>query len=790
MICELSLAVPSERLTYRNKKEGNVLFMLNKFFSRKYGSIPLLTGLFSLAACNQITGLNNMSLPGSAPDNPGNPSGTPDPLAITLPSLADIQKAISDQKAQWVAGNTPDFKLSQEMKQKRLGSIYPSKTASMAKNMVVSGKRSATALPTVLDWRNNSGNYVTSVKDQGNCGSCWAFASAAALESATLIANSAQSNLDLSEQVLISCGSAGSCNGGSVDSAADFLISSGSPVESCYSYIGANGNCSQSCSNRSTSSYKISAWQYVTNIHQATPSIDQLKNGLNTYGPLVVIMNVFNDFYSYTSGIYSHVAGGTSLGGHAVLLVGYNDIDQYFIAKNSWGLGWGEVGYFKIAYSEIGSDFTTGTAFGAFSLGFSASAQNGPMPIPSVTPAPTAPTGAFVITSPASGSTNTSSQPNFSWNPSDGATDYLVQVSTNDGAQTWIAHTSDTSISWGNGQAWSPLGATTSGSGPTHLNPGTSYVWMVYAYRIFGIDTYNQSSANNLNRWCSFSVENNQTPAPTAQPTVTPIPSTTPAGTSTPRPSATATPTPTPKPTATPASMYPWTMNGPTAISTYFNQGRIVINQGYFWVNNTTLGYWYAGGKVKNLWSTAPPLGVSKNIYPWTNNGPKTLFPKSDGTLLVINMSQYWAVNSDGSIAYSGSLSDSWGEQSNITVGGTGMLDNNGPSTVSLASSDGTRLITNNGAYWYMLNGVITSSGTLSSAWATAPTVGTDFYTPYLNGGPTTVYLKSDNTNYLIINNGRWWSFSNTAGWNMEGTIEDAWGPKTTQNVPGIPIAQ
>jgi hypothetical protein len=65
-------------------------------------------------------------------------------------------------------------------------------------------------------------------------------------------------------------------------------------------------------------------------------------------------MNVYDDFYYYTGGVYTHTSGNLA-GAHAVLLVGYDDAGQYFTVKNSWGTGWGEAGYFKIAYSEVKS---------------------------------------------------------------------------------------------------------------------------------------------------------------------------------------------------------------------------------------------------------------------------------------------------------------------------------------------------------------------------------------------------------------------------------------------------
>jgi C1A family cysteine protease len=74
-------------------------------------------------------------------------------------------------------------------------------------------------------------------------------------------------------------------------------------------------------------------------------------------------MNVYADFFSYVSGVYSYTKG-TYQGGHAVLIVGYDHTYQYFIVKNSWGDDWGEAGYFKIAYSQL----TNVVKFGQYTI--------------------------------------------------------------------------------------------------------------------------------------------------------------------------------------------------------------------------------------------------------------------------------------------------------------------------------------------------------------------------------------------------------------------------------------
>jgi hypothetical protein len=119
-------------------------------------------------------------------------------------------------------------RLSPEERQKRLGLVLPVHTGD--EPLLSLEAAPLFTLPTGLDWRNNGGNFVTPVRDQGGCGSCWAFASTGALESGTLISNQTPGiDLNLSEQALVSCGGAGSCAGGSVGSAANFFENTGLP---------------------------------------------------------------------------------------------------------------------------------------------------------------------------------------------------------------------------------------------------------------------------------------------------------------------------------------------------------------------------------------------------------------------------------------------------------------------------------------------------------------------------------------------------------------------------------
>lgn len=302
--------------------------------------------------------------------------------------LDDIRAAIKSKGARWSAGETSISKLSQQERKMRVGALKP---------LLSVPEQTQTAAPYLLsaptgsfDWRNNGGtNDVTPVRDQGQCGSCWAFATTGALESSTLIHGTYNPVLDLAEQILLSCSRAGSCGGGYIDKASNFLRTTGLPFESCYPYSATNGSCSKACLNWKNSSYKIPAWHWVAT---TSPDVATIKNALFTYGPLVTTMNVYSDFYSYKSGVYSHVSGSNQ-GGHAILIIGYADDSSlsgggYFSVKNSWGTDWGEPwgsepgGYFRIAYSELKSI----VQFGYYTIAYDASAPPPPTCTYSISP--------------------------------------------------------------------------------------------------------------------------------------------------------------------------------------------------------------------------------------------------------------------------------------------------------------------------------------------------------------------------------------------------------------------
>jgi C1A family cysteine protease len=206
-------------------------------------------------------------------------------------------------------------------------------------------------IPRSYDWRNISGkNYMTPVRNQGGCGSCWAFAAVGAVEANINAYYNKNLNIDLSEQDLVSCSKAGTCAGGALSTVLNYISSNGVCQETCFKYTATNSNCSLKCSTSQDNLWKISPAVSITN------NVPEITKALYGKGPLATYIGIYSDFYSYSSGIYNKSPTATYQGGHYVDIVGYGTYNgqPYYICRNSWGTGWGQGGYFKI-YAGVAS---------------------------------------------------------------------------------------------------------------------------------------------------------------------------------------------------------------------------------------------------------------------------------------------------------------------------------------------------------------------------------------------------------------------------------------------------
>jgi len=202
--------------------------------------------------------------------------------------------------------------------------------------------------PNAWDWTNANGrSYMSPIKDQGTCGSCWAFASTATIESINAI-NHGGAVVPLSEQQLVSCTLSGQstftnqgCGGGYAGTAFSYVVARGQCTAAAYPYTATNAACATSC----TPAVRISDYTVIPYNSEAALQTAVLQQ------PVVVTLYASGDLFQYYS---SGVATGDCSGGtdHNVVLYGY-DVDplsglRYWKLKNQWGTGWGENGYMRI----------------------------------------------------------------------------------------------------------------------------------------------------------------------------------------------------------------------------------------------------------------------------------------------------------------------------------------------------------------------------------------------------------------------------------------------------------
>jgi C1A family cysteine protease len=275
--------------------------------------------------------------------------------------LKEVRAKLEEAGRPWeMDEHTSMAELTEEQRVRRLGFTPPPGELSVAEAVRADATKprltramitaeSAPGVPASFDHRNINGrNFTTPVKDQGGCGSCVAFGTSAVMETTyRRQINDANFALDLSEAHLFYChgGEEGrNCsNGWWPENALDKARDKGVTLESIYQYTPTQQTCQVPAGWENNSGKVTGRTKLDTRV--------KMKEWISTHGSITGCFVVYQDFFSYRSGVYRHITGD-AVGGHCVEIIGYDDAQGCWICKNSWGANWGEGGFFRIAYGE------------------------------------------------------------------------------------------------------------------------------------------------------------------------------------------------------------------------------------------------------------------------------------------------------------------------------------------------------------------------------------------------------------------------------------------------------
>ncbi|GAY60267.1 cysteine protease-like protein [Citrus sinensis] len=256
-------------------------------------------------------------------------------------NLEYIEKANEEANRTYKLGTNEFSDLTnEEFRASYTGYRVPSQSSSSRQSTTASFKyQNLTDVPTSMDWREKGA--VTPIKNQGQCGDCWAFSAVAAVEGVTEI--SSGNLIPLSEQQILDCSIDGNrgCGGGWMDNAFKYIINQGIATEADYPYKEVQGTCEDA-------QVKVAA--KISNFEDVKPNDEQALLQAVAMQPVsICIEGSGPDFQSYKGGIFNRGCGTQC--SHAVAIVGFGATEdgmKYWLIKNSWGESWGEAGYMRI----------------------------------------------------------------------------------------------------------------------------------------------------------------------------------------------------------------------------------------------------------------------------------------------------------------------------------------------------------------------------------------------------------------------------------------------------------
>jgi cathepsin B len=216
--------------------------------------------------------------------------------------------------------------------------------------------------PESFDARTKWPDCIHPIRNQGNCGSCWALAGTSVFSDRICITSKNKINVNLSAEDSLECNFSNyGCNGGNLMSTWRYFSFMGSVTEECNPYSADDGSINRCKYRKNCVKKEILPKKYLTKSEifpiKKLTTVELIKKDIMLYGPVQSAFQVFEDFMDYKAGIYTH-STGRYLGGHAVKIVGWDyDRDNgiiYWIVANTWGDNWGEKGYFRIQMGQCG----------------------------------------------------------------------------------------------------------------------------------------------------------------------------------------------------------------------------------------------------------------------------------------------------------------------------------------------------------------------------------------------------------------------------------------------------